>query len=76
MTKWKLSRKTPLMIALALTALSAWALNDVIVAGRSFTCENTCVVGITDLGGWYVYDSGGGWLRENRNDPNPRIGEE
>ena len=69
----KKSRRDWFALALGAAAFSAFALNDVIVAGRSFTCQNTCVVGVTSGGGWYVYDSHGGWLRENHNDPNPRI---
>ncbi|MEH6420911.1 hypothetical protein [Pseudomonas sp. CGJS7] len=68
----KLGKQTALMLGLLVAAFTAVALNDVIVAGRSFTCANTCVVGVTSGGGWYVYDSNGGWLRENTNDPDPR----
>lgn len=53
-----------LFIGLLLFSVVAIA-GDVVVNGRSFTCQNTCVVGTTSNGGWYVYDSGGGWVREN-----------
>lgn len=63
------SRQCLLAVMCAMAAFSAIALNDVIVAGKSYTCQNTCVVGVTQGGGWYVYDSEGGWLRENFKSP-------
>lgn len=48
-----------------LLLLSALAIaGTVIVNGRSFRCQNTCVVGTTSNGGWYVYDSLGGSIVE------------
>lgn len=68
-------RRFFLAMMLATTAFAAVAVSDVIVSGRSFSCQNTCVAGVTSSGGWYVYDSKGGWLRENfktRPSPEPR----
>lgn len=58
----KVGRKH-VMVGLLLFSALAIA-GTVIVNGRQFTCENTCKVGVTDHG-WYVYDSEGGWLRED-----------
>jgi hypothetical protein len=53
---------------LGLLLLSAAVVaGTVVVNGRSVRCQNTCVVGVTRSGGWYVYDSGGGSMVETTN---------
>lgn len=61
-SKMKVGRKG-LMVGLLLFSALVFA-GTVIVNGRSFRCQNTCVVGTTANGGWYVYDSLGGSIVE------------
>lgn len=60
--KAKDRRKTVAVVLLLLSAVAV--AGTVVVNGRSFRCQNTCVVGITSNGGWYVYDSAGGSMVE------------
>jgi hypothetical protein len=41
----------------------AMAEDSVIIRDRVYTCQNTCVVGITPNGGFYVIDSNGGYVK-------------
>lgn len=59
-------RRRSVVVALLLLSAAAVA-GTVVVNGRSFRCQNTCVVGVTSNGGWYVYDSGGGSMIETTN---------
>lgn len=60
--KAKSNRKLAMLALLLVTAVAV--AGTVIVNGRKFSCQNTCVVATTSNGGWYVYDSGGGWIKE------------
>lgn len=56
-------RRTFFMVGLLLLSAGAIA-GTVVVNGRSFRCQNTCMVGVTSNGGWYVYDSNHGAIIE------------